>query len=259
MKNKINLNEDILEELKNRSYEGIKSKYAPLILNVIIANNNLPDELKDCIIDHYMFEDILLQFDFNFLNHEFGKNFNEFPEEFRSACYSLHEEFQIDFPKAGVVDLTLKNMVYGKNYNSPLRYFYYEPEFDEIRNPLRELILEYVNKLRIVANLQPYVVNASCVDSEEKFKLRLEMYVREKNNFPHIFESKPFLNAVDQVDLKHIEQYYEGLAIAEKWGNEIDYTYAMQDGNEMRKYIPDFSLEDPVFKYTRGQFRCIVD
>jgi hypothetical protein len=258
MKNKINLNANILDDLKNRTYEGIKNKYAPLFLNVIIANNNFPHELKNCIIDHNMLEDILLKSDFNFLNHEFGKALIEYPEEFQSACYSLHDEFQIDFPKAGVVDLTRKNKVYGKNYKSPKQYFYYQPEFDEIRNPLREITLEFVNKLGIVTNLQPYEVYASCINFGEKFKLRLEMYVREKNNFPHIFESTPFLKSIDQVDLKLIEQYYEWLAISEKWGNEIDYTDAMQDGNEMLKYIPDFSLENPVFKYTQGQFKCIV-
>ncbi|MBF4466232.1 hypothetical protein [Flavobacterium sp. LC2016-12] len=259
MKNKINLNPVILKELKNRTYDGIKSKYAPLILDVIIANNNFPDELKDCIIDHNMLEDILLQSDFNFLNNEFGKTLNEFPKEFRRACFSLHDEFQIDFPKAGVIDLTRKNKVYGTNFKGPLQYFYYQQEFDEIREPLRELLLEFVNKLGIVSNLQPYEVYASCINFEEKFKLRLEMYVREKNNFPHIFESKPFLNSVDQVDLKLIEQYYEWLAITHKWGNEIDYTWAMQDGKEIAKYIPDFSLEDTVFKYTQGQFKSIVE
>jgi hypothetical protein len=259
MKNKINLNPVLLEELKNHTYDGIKSKYAPLILNVIIANNNFPDELKNCIIDHNMLEDILLQSDFNFLNNEFGKAINEFPEEFQNACYSLHYEFQTDFPKAGVVDLTRKNKVYGKNYRSPRQYFYYQPEFDEIRNPLRELSLEFVNKLCIVANLQPYEVYASCLNSGGKFKLRLEMYVREKNNFPHIFESKPFLNSIDQVNLKLIEQYYEWRAISDKWGNEIDYTYAMQDLDVIAKYIPNLSLEEPVFKYTQGQFKCIVD
>jgi hypothetical protein len=259
MKNKINLNPLLLEELKNRTYEGIKSKYAPLILNVIIANNNFPQELKDCIIDHNMLEDILLQSDFNFLNNEFGKTLNEFPEEFQRACNSLRDEFQIDFPKAGVVDITRKNKVYGKNYRSPRQHFYYQQEFDEIRIPLRELIVEFLNKLGIVSNLQPYEVYASCINFEGKFKLRLEMYVREKNNFPHIFESKPFLNPVDQVDLKLIEQYYEWLAITRKWGNEIDYTCDMQDGKEIAKYIPDFSLEEPVFKYTQGQYTSIVD
>ncbi|UUW11319.1 hypothetical protein NLG42_11040 [Flavobacterium plurextorum] len=259
MKNKINLKTVLLEELKNRTYKGLKSIYAPLILNVIIANNNFPDELKNCIIDHNMIEDILLQSDFNFLINEFGKAYNEFPEEFQRACYSLRDRFQIDFPKAWVVDKTRKNKVYGKNYRSPRQYFYYQPEFDEIRNSLRELIQEFLDKLGIVSNLQPYEVYASCISFEEKFKLRLEMYVREKNNFPHIFESKPFLNLVDQVDLKHIEKYYEWLAITHKWGNEIDYTCAMQDGEEMTKFIPDFSLEEPVFKYTQGQFKSIIE
>lgn len=259
MKNKINLNTVLLEELKNRTYDGIKSKYAPLILNVIIANNNFPDELKNCIIDQNMIEDILLQSDFNFLNHEFGKALNEFPEEFRRACSSLHDEFQIDFPKAGVLDLTRKNKVYGKNYKSPKQYFYYQPEFDEIRIPLRQLTMELVSKLNIIANLQPYEVYASCINFGEKFKLRLEMYVREKNNFPHIFESKPFLKPVDEFNLKLIEQHYEWLAISEKWGNEIDYTCAMQDLNAIAKYIPNFSLEDSAFNYTQGQFKCILD
>lgn len=259
MKNKINLNPVLLEELKNRTYDGIKSKYAPLILNVIIANNNFPEELKDCIIDHNMIEDILLQSDFEFLENEFGKTFYEFPQEFRIACYSLYDEFQTDFPKAGVVDKTLKNKAYGKNYRSPSKLFYYQSEFDVIRDPLRELILEFTNKLAIVANLQPYEVYATCVDCEEKFKLRLEMYVREKNNFPHIFESKPFLKSVDENDLKHIEQYYEWLAISQKWGNEIDYTCDMKDGKGIAKYIPDFSLEGTVFKYTQGKFKCIVE
>lgn len=256
-KNKINSNPVLLEELKNRTYEGIKSKYAPLFLDVIIANNNFPDELKDCIIDHNMLEDILLQSDFNFLNNEFGKTLDEFPEEFGRACFSLHYEFQIDFPKARVVDITRKNKIYGKNYRSPRQYFYYQEEFDEIREPLRELLWEFVNELGIVPNLQPYEVYASCINFGEKFKLRLVMYVREKNNFPHIFESKPFLNSVNQVDLKLIEQYYEWLAISRKWGNEIDYTCDMQDGKEIAKYIPDFSLEEPVFKYTQGQLNCI--
>jgi hypothetical protein len=156
MKNKINLNPVILEELKNRTYDGIKSKYAPLILDVIIANNNFPDELKDCIINHTMLEDILLQSDFNFLNNEFGKTLNEFPQEFGRACFSLHYEFQIDFPKARVVDITRKNKIYGKNYRSPRPYFYYQEEFDEIREPLRELLWEFVNELGMVPNLQPY-------------------------------------------------------------------------------------------------------
>ena len=68
-KNRINLNTSKLEELKTRTYNGIQSKYAPLFLNVIIANNNFPDELKDCILDHNMLEEILLESNFNFLMH----------------------------------------------------------------------------------------------------------------------------------------------------------------------------------------------
>jgi predicted Zn-dependent protease with MMP-like domain len=85
-KNRINLDTSKLVELKTRTYVGIQSKYAPLLLNVIIANNNFPDEIKDCIIDNKMLEKILLESDFDFLINEFGKNITEFPEEFQKAC-----------------------------------------------------------------------------------------------------------------------------------------------------------------------------
>ena len=249
-KNRINLDTNKLEELKTRTYNVIQSKYAPLLLNVIIENNNFPDELKDCILDHSMLEEILLESDFNFLINEFGKNFTEFPEEFQKACIELNWEFQKDFPKASVVNSSLKNNVYGKNNRSPSKKFYYQPEFDEVRNNIRDLMLALVNELGIVANLQSYEVYANCVNYEGKYKLQLEMYVREKNNFPHIFESKPFSNPIDQVDLKLIEQYYEWLSVSQKWQNEIDYTFVIQMAEEMQKYIPDFSLKYPVYNYS---------
>ena len=251
-KNRINLNTSKLEELKTRNYEGIQSKYAPLILNVIIANNNFPDELKDCILDHNMIEKILLESDFTFLINEFGKNITEFPDEFKKSCIELNWEFQKDFPKASVENTSLKNKVYGKNYNSPSKKFYYQPEFNEIKNSIRDIMLVIVNELGIVANLQSYDVYANCVNYEGKYILQLEMYVREKNNFPHVFESRPFLNPIDQVDLKLIEQYYEWLSVSDKWTNEIDYTFINHFGDELQKYIPDFSLEYPVYNYTNS-------
>lgn len=249
-KNRINLDTSKLEELKTRTYNGIQSKYAPLLLNVIIANNNFPDELKDCIIDHNMLEKILLKSEFDFLINEFGKNITDFPDEFQKSCIELYEEFQKDFPKASDVDLSLKNKVYLKNYRSPSQLFYYQPEFDEIRNPIRDIMLVIVNELDIVANYQSYDVYANCVNYDGKYKLQLEMYVREKNDFPHIFESKPFLSPIDQVDLKKIEQYYEWLSVSQKWLDEINYTFVIQMGDEMKNYIPDFSLEYPVYNYT---------
>ena len=249
-KNRINLDTSKLVELKTRTYVGIQSKYAPLLLNVIIANNNFPDEIKDCILDHNMLEKILLESDFDFLINEFGKNITEFPKEFQKACIELNWEFQKDFPKASEVDLSLKNKVYLKNYRSPSQFFYFQTEYDEIRNNIRDLMLVFVNELGIVANLQSYDVYANCVNYEGRYKLQLEMYVREKNNFPHIFESKPFLNSINQVDLKLIEQYYEWLSVSQKWRDEIEYTFVNQMGDEMQKYIPDFSLKYPVYNYT---------
>ena len=256
-KNRINLNTSKLEELKTRTYNGIQSKYAPLFLNVIIANNNFPDELKDCILDHNMLEEILLESDFNFLINEFGKNFTEFPKEFQKACIELNEEFQKDFPKASVVNSSLKNKVYGKNNRSPSKKFYYQSEFDEIRKLIRDSMLVLVDELGIVANLQSYDVYASCVNYEGKYKLKLEMFVREKNNFPHVFESRPFLNPIDQVDLKLIEQYYEWLSVSQKWQDEIDYTFVVQIGDEIKKYIPDFSLEYPIYSLT-SSYKCYI-
>jgi hypothetical protein len=249
-KNRINLDTNKLEELKTRTYNGIQSKYAPLLLNVIIANNNFPDELKDCILDHNMLEKTLLDCDFDFLVDEFGKDFFEFPKEFQNACIVLYEEFQKDFPNANDINLSIKNKVYGKNHRSPSNRFYRLSEFNEIRNDLRNIIVEFVNELGIVANLQSYDVYASCESYEEKYKLQLKMYVRENNKFPHIFESKPFSNPINQVDLKLIEQYYEWLSVSQKWQNEIDYTFVIQMGEEMKKYIPDFSLEYPVYNYS---------
>ena len=114
-------------------------------------------------------------------------------------------------------------------------------------------MLVFVNELGIVANLQSYDVYANCVNYEGKYILQLEMYVREKNNFPHVFESRPFLNPIDQVDLKHIEQYYEWLSVSDKWTNDIDYTSIILFGDELQKYIPDFSLEYPVYNYTNSK------
>lgn len=237
-----------LEELKSRNYSGVQGKYAPLILNVIEANNNFPFELSDCIIDHEMLETIMLEFDYQFLIHEFGKNITEFPEEFQRAMILLHEEFQKDFHKASIIDSSIRNSVYGKNYRSPLQYFYHQPEFKDVKNQLRELMLEITNELGIVANVQRYKVFATCLKSDDKFKLRLEIYVREKNNFPHVLESNSFSNPVDQVDLKLIEQYYEWLGSADKWGNEIDYEFITKVVEEIQKFIPDFPKEYPLYK-----------
>lgn len=243
-----NLKKRKLEELKSRKFVGVQKKYAPLLLNVIESNNNFPVELSDCIIDHNMLETIMLEFDYQFLIHEFGKHITEFPEEFQRAIIVLHEEFQKDFHKASIIDSSIKNYVYGKNYRSPLQYFYLQPEFKEVKSQLRALMLEFTNELGIVANVQPYKVFASCLNSEGKFKLRLEIYVREKNNFPHVLESNSFSKPVDQVDLKVIEQYYEWLGSAQKWGNEIDYSDISEMVEEIQKIIPDFADEYPLYK-----------
>ena len=47
-----------------------------------------------------------------------------------------------------------------------------------------------------------------------------------------------------------IEQYYEWLSVSQKWRDEIEYTFVNQMGDEMQKYIPDFSLKYPVYNYT---------
>lgn len=246
-KNKINLNINTLEYLKIKKYSGLKSKYAPLILNVIIANNNFPSILKDCIVDHNLIEAILLEPDFGFLINEFGKDITEFPFEFQDACNKLKNEFKLDYPKACEVDYTSKNKVYGKNYHSASQYFYHKSQFEEVKSQIRELILFFVTELGVVANLQFYEVYASCIRFEDKYKLRLEIYVREKNNFPKIFESKIFSKPLDLIDLKMIEQHYEWLAIAQKWKNEIDYDYILNGRNDIQKFIPDFNVTCPMF------------
>ena len=243
-----NLKTRKLEELKSRKFVGVQKKYAPLFLNVIETNNNFPVELSDCVIDHNMLEKIMLEFNYQFLIHEFGKQLTDFPEEFQRAIIVLHEEFQKDFNKASIIDSSIKNSVYGKNYRSPLQYFYHQSDFKEIKNQLRGLMFLFSTELGIVANLQPYKVFASCLNSEKKFKLRLEIYVREKNNFPHVLESNSFSKPVDQVDLKLIEQYYEWLGSSQKWGNEIDYSYISEMGEEIQKFIPDFPVEYPLLK-----------
>ena len=72
-----------------------------------------------------------------------------------------------------------------------------------------------------------------------------------------IFESKPFLRTIDQVDLKLIEQYYEWLSVSQKWRDEIEYTFVNQMGDEMQKYIPDFSLEYPIYSLT-SSYKCYI-
>lgn len=246
-KNRINLIKDKIDYLKSKKHTGIKNKYAQLILNVIIANNNLPIELKDCILDHNMLESLMLDSDYIFLISEFGKDLSEFPIEFQVACKDLKNEFQIDYSHACLIDYSIKNKVYGKNYKSVRQYFYYQEQYESVRSQIRELIIYFISELGIVANLPKYDVFASCVVFGDKFKLRLEIYVREINNYPSIFESKEFPNSIDLVNLKKIEHYYEWLAIAQKWGNEIDLDYIFSSGKEIQSLIPDLNLVYPIF------------
>ena len=247
-KDLIRLNTSELIQIINTNYIGIKSKYAPLILKFLIAEDNFSNEdmfahgLNSVdSIDFTLFESILLDPDSIFVDE-----ISTFPKDFQKASIALREEYKKDFPTAYFTDLLLKNKVNRKNDRSISKHFNHQSEFDEIKIHSRESMLEYVDKLGIVANLESYDIYARCINDRKSSKLRLEMHIREENSFP-VFEATPFLTPKKPSDLMFIHEKYELIEQAQLWANKIEYKYIMQKGNEMKEYFPDFSIELPVY------------
>lgn len=243
---------------KNEKNEGIsafeakkiRAKYTELIQNVIETNIGFPDNLKDCIIDHNMIEKIMLHFDYQFLIHEFGLDFNEFPIEFRNACIALHEEFQKDFPYASVIDTTKKNKVYLKNYRCPLNLVYHLAEYEELKKLLREINLNLINQYGRIATVHPYLVKAENVKSVNGYQLKLSIYIREINKYPCVLISKEFNEPISDKFLKTIEDNYIDLSVAQNWGNEIDYCWICEDKSQLMGLIPEFdSIPNSFYEY----------
>ncbi|MBA4135372.1 MAG: hypothetical protein C0525_11660, partial [Flavobacterium sp.] len=65
-------NKEKNEGLSAFEAEKIRSKYTNLIQDVIVANLNFPDEIKDCVLSSSMIEKIMFEFEYNFLILEFG-------------------------------------------------------------------------------------------------------------------------------------------------------------------------------------------
>ena len=226
----------MIQELREDSYEGIQKKYAPLFLDVIEENLKFEGELKECILDHNMLEDLLLTKDAHFLTNEFGRSLLGFPEGFVVACMRLYKQFQKHFPYANVIDTTQKNQLYGKNYRSPRHYIWYMEEYAEARKLLRELILKFINALEIKAVPQRLVVIAENVRVHpDKFKLVITIYIGFKNDYPHIFESEFYSTPISEDGLNRIKENIQSLSKIFEWGNEIDYYFG--------EYIQDYTLE----------------
>ncbi len=227
-------------ELSASQTELIRNKYYILIQDVIEANLKFPVDLKDCILDRSMIEKIMVENDYQFLIYEFGKILSDFPETFQSACKAMHDEFQKDFPYAGIVDASKRNSIYMTNYRSPLHFIYYMEEYDEPREIIRELINKFIDEYQLTKIFQPYVVVAENVSFETKFQLQLSIYIREINNHPCVMLSKPFSEPVSEENLKNIELYYVDLSILHEWGNEIDFHWIGYTKEAIMEFIPDF-------------------
>ena len=243
-----------IQEFREASYEGIQKTYAPLFLDVIEENSKFEGELKKCVLDHNMLEDLLLTKDAHFLTNEFGRNLLQFPEGFVVACMRLYKQFQSDFPYANIVDTTKKNKVYGINYNSPKQYFYYMAEYDEPRNSLRELISKFSNALERKAVPQGFIVVAENICSQVfKYKLKISIYIGFKNDYPHIFESKTFSTPISEGALQEIEACITELSVLHQWKNEMNYEFSLYLKNETLFSIApqlqeDYEEDDHVFQ-----------
>ena len=242
-------NKEKNEGLSAFEAEKIRSKYTNLIQDVIVANLNFPDEIKDCILDCNNIEDIMIHFDCWFLIHEFGMELSEFPLEFQTACNKLHDEFQKDFPYASVLDTTKENKMYGMNYRSPLHLVYFLAEYDDVREIIREEIVKLVNLLHdqhgAAYKSLPYVVKANNIPSKNGYKLELRIYKNKINNFPCVLNSIEYNEPLDDRLLAIIESSYEELSVRHAWTNEIDYTWICMSKSELLGLIPEInSLPD---------------
>ena len=229
-----------IQELRNESYVGIQEKYAPLFLDVIEENLNLEGEFDKCRLDQNMLEDLLLTKDAHFLTNEFGRSLLEFPEHFILACNRLYKKFQNDFPYASIVDTTKKNKVYLKNYRSPKQYYYYMNEYDEPRKLLRELILKFVLALEIIPVVQNYVVSAQNEFEEyNNINLIIKIYICFKNDYPHVFKSKPYKAPISEENLRKIEELIVGISKGYQWRNEMDYDFGEVIKSDLLKIAPE--------------------
>jgi hypothetical protein len=230
-----------IQDLRMETYEGIQKKYAPLFLDVIEENLKLEGEFGKILLDQKMLEELLLTKDAHFLTNEFGRSLLEFPEQFILVCNRLYKTFQGDFPYASIVDSTKINKVYSKNYRSPNQYYYYMNEYDEPRIILRELIVKFVSKLEIKPFIQKYTVSAKNEIEvfNANYQLVIKIYICFKNDYPHIFKSKPYSTPISEEKLKKLEELIVRISRGYEWGNEMNYDFGDFIKSDLLKIAPE--------------------
>lgn len=208
--------------------EKIRSKYTNLIQDVIVANLNFPDEIKDCVLSSSMIEKIMFEFEYNFLILEFGLCLTDFPEDFQKACVALHEEFQNDFPYASVVDASRSNDHIITNYRSPLHFIYFMAEYDQPRELIKEVTANLIEKYQLIPVVQKYKVIAKNAFVEQEYRIVLMFYVRNFNSYPCILMSRPIPKPISEEGLSKLEECYEEIALEFEWGNEVDHSLVQE-------------------------------
>jgi hypothetical protein len=221
--------------------EKIRSKYTNLIQDVIVANINFPDEIKDCVLSSSMIEKIMFEFEYNFLILEFGLCLNDFPEEFQKACIALHEEFHKDFPYASVVDTSKKNSYIITNYRSPLHFIYFMAEYDQPREIIKEVTNKLIEKYQLTPVLQRYKVIAKNTFFEQEYRVVLMFYIRKFNSYPCILMSRPIPKPISEEGLRKLEDCYEEIVYVNEWGNEVEYERLVDGWVELSDIVPELT------------------
>lgn len=149
-------NGQIINQLREMKLMPKERIYAPLILDVLEAANNLDMKLENCVIDHNLIEQMLYSSSLSFINDEFGRRKTEMGEDFINACKKLNQEF-------------VRNNPEGSTYsNQKGGYVYFTKEYNRIKNFMRKLILKFVNQLELTRVNQRYFVSVSHWNESEK-------------------------------------------------------------------------------------------
>ncbi len=141
-------NQELINYLKSLTYKGREKIFAPLILEVLDAANNLNPKLRNCILEHNIMENILTDEFQSFIGDEFGRNEKEMGIRFISACKNLQTSF---------------NKAYGVK-----RLQYYSAEFRNTRNFMRRLMLKLIPPLELKRYNQPVFVSVSMSISDDR-------------------------------------------------------------------------------------------